>query len=294
MLDPGLLSSIADLELVARVTVDGTVSGLHRSPFHGYSAEFSQYRHYRSGDDLKYVDWKLFARTDRVYTKQYRETTNMPALVAIDASGSMGFSGQNGVSKFKYARVLASALAHLVSSQGDAVGLAVFDNELREHVPSRAGQSQLRRLLGILSSVAPSGATATAVALRRAVDLLKRRGLLIVFSDLYDDGEVVDAELRRAARVGHEVSVFHVLSRDEIDFPYRGDLEFEDVETGQTVLTNSTTIAPAYRTAMGEFLDGWRVRCAAHGIDYAAAVTDMPPDVVLRTYLLKRGHAPTR
>lgn len=314
MLDPVVLSSIADLELVARVTVDGTVSGLHRSPFHGYSAEFSQYRHYRSGDDLKYVDWKLFARTDRVYTKQYRETTNMPVLVAIDASASMGFSGgfsgrfsgrfsgtfsggvggQTGVSKFKYGRVLASALAHLVSSQGDAVGLAVFDDLLREHVPSRAGQAHLRRLLATLGRVGPSGATATAVALRRTADLLKRRGLLIVFSDLYEEGEDVDAELRRAARAGHEVAVFHVLTRDEIDFPYRGDIEFEDVESGQTVLTNATTIAPAYRTAMGAFLDRWRSRCAGYGIDYTAAVTDMPPDEVLRAYLLKRSRAVAR
>lgn len=294
MLDPRVLSSIADLELVARVTVDGTVSGLHRSPFHGYSAEFSQYRHYRPGDDLKYVDWKLFARTDRVYTKQYRETTNLQAQMALDASGSMGFRGRNGVSKFEYARVLVAALAHLVVSQGDAIGLAVFDDTLRHHVPSRSGQPHLRGVLAALSAISPSGATATAAALRQAADLLKRRGLLIVLSDLYDEGDDVDGELRRALRAGHEVAVFHVLTRDEIDFPYRGDIEFEDVESGQTVLTNSGTIASAYRTAVGAFRDRWRTRCAANGIDYTAAVTDMPPDDVLRGYLLKRGAAPAR
>jgi uncharacterized protein (DUF58 family) len=298
MLDPQVLASIADLELVARVMVDGTVSGLHRSPFHGYSAEFSQYRHYRPGDDFKYVDWKLFARTDRVYTKQYRETTNMPVLVVMDASASMGFgegaSGRTGVGKFQYARVLASALAYLVAAQGDAVGLAVFDAGLREHVASRAGQPHLRRLLAALSRVSPSGATAAAAALRRAADLLKRRGLLIVFSDLYEEGDAVDSELRRAVRAGHEVALFHVLSREEIDFPYRGDIEFEDVESGQTVLTRAATVAPTYRAAMSAFVERWRSRCASYGIDYTSAVTDLPPDEVLRTYLLRRSSAAAR
>src|SRR5688500_1898509 len=173
VLDPRALAAIHDLALVARVTVEGALSGLHRSPFHGYSAEFSQYRHYRPGDDLKYVDWKLFARTDRVYTKQYRETTNMPVQLALDVSASMGFRGKNGVGKFEYARILAAALAHLVASQGDAVGLAAFDDTLREHLPSRAGQPHLRRLLATLGGLSPEGATAAASALRRAVDLLK-------------------------------------------------------------------------------------------------------------------------
>lgn len=288
MLDPRVLSSIADLELVARVVVDGTVSGLHRSPFHGYSAEFSQYRHYRQGDDLKYVDWKLFARTDRVYTKQYRETSNMPAQLAIDASASMGFRGSNTVSKFEYARVLVSALAHLVSSQGDAVGLSAFDSALRAHVSSRSGQPHLRKLLTTLSGVNPSGGTAAAAPLRRIADLLKRRGLLLVFSDLYEEGTDVDAELRRATRAGHEVALFHVLTREEIELPYGGDIEFEDLESGQTILTSSGTIAPAYRAAIAAFVDRWRSRCAAWGIDYTAAFTDMPPDDVLRMYLLKR------
>jgi uncharacterized protein (DUF58 family) len=291
MLDPRVLSSIADLELVARVTVDGTVSGLHRSPFHGYSAEFSQYRHYRPGDDLKYVDWKLFARTDRVYTKQYRETTNMPAEIAIDASASMGFRGANGVSKFEYARVLAASLGHLVASQGDAVGLSVLGETLRTRVSSRSGQPHFRRILAALAGAEPAGTTAPA-ALRRTVDLLQRRGLLIVLSDLYEEGDEADAELRRAARFGHEVAVFHVLTRDELEFPYRGDVEFEDVESGQVVLTNAATIAADYKTAVSAFLERWRARCGTHGIDYTIAFTDMPPEEVLRTYLLRRMAAP--
>jgi uncharacterized protein (DUF58 family) len=292
MLDPRVLSSIADLELVARVTVDGTIAGLHRSPFHGYSAEFSQYRHYQPGDDLKYVDWKLFARTDRVYTKQYRETTNLPVQLVLDASGSMGFAGTNGVGKLAFARVLAAALAHLGSRQGDAVGLAVAGADLRRYVPGRSGATHLRRLLLALTGIDPSGPDLAPSAFRRAVDLLKRRGLLIVLSDLYDDGPEMEREIRRASQMGHEIALFHVLTRDEIDFPYRGDVRFDDLETGASVVTSSSAIAPSYRSALRTFLDGWRSRAARLGIDYGLGMTDAAPDEVLRTYLLKRAAGP--
>src|SRR5688572_10647850 len=155
VLDPAALSAIHDLELVARVTVEGALSGLHRSPFHGYSAEFSQYRHYRPGDDFKYVDWKLFARTDRVYTKQFRETTNVRVQVVLDASGSMGFTGTAGASKFDYARLIAAGFAHLVISQGDAAGLVVHDDEIRGYTGARSGRTHLRGLLATLSKVTP-------------------------------------------------------------------------------------------------------------------------------------------
>lgn len=288
MLDPRTMASIADLELVARVTVDGSISGLHRSPFHGYSAEFSEYRHYRPGDDLKYVDWKLLARTDRVYTKQFRETTNLPAALALDASASMGFRGADGVSKLAYARILTAALAYLLSGQGDEVGLSAFDDEVRVHLPVRTGAPHLRRVLASLAAIAPSGRTGAAAALRRTVDLLKRRSILFVFSDLYDEGDELDAELRRAVRAGHEVAVFHVLTRDELVFPYQGDIEFEDVESGDLVLTNATAVAEGYAQRIAAFLERWRARCAAEGIDYALAATDLAPDEVLRGYLLKR------
>ena len=293
MLDPVLLSSIGDLELVARVTVDGTVAGLHRSPFHGYSAEFSQYRHYRPGDDLKYVDWKLFARTDRFYTKQYRETTNLMAQLAVDASASMAYSGSRSITKLDYARLLAAALAHLISSQGDAVGLVVYNEGLRTYIPSRSGQAHLRGLLIALSKMDARGATATGAALKRATDLLKRRGLLLVISDLYDEDAGIEEELRRAARIGHEVAVFQVLTREEIDFPFRGDVRIEDLESKRQVLSGPST-AQDYRRAFGEFLDRCRARCTSNGIDYTLVTTDVPLDAALRGYLLRRAAASER
>jgi uncharacterized protein (DUF58 family) len=284
---PDVLAAIHDLELVARVTVEGALSGLHRSPFHGYSAEFSQYRHYFAGDDLKYVDWKLFARTDRIYTKQFRETTNVRLQIVVDASASMAFAGQDGVTKLAYARALAGALAHLIANQGDAPGLTVYDERVRTYIASRPGRSHLRGLLMALANTTAHGRTAAAPALRRAVDLLRSRGLIVVMSDLYDDDTGVGTELRRAARMGHDVSLFHVLSGDEVEWRFDGDVEAEDSETGRRVLMSSAA-ADAYRARVKAFVDGWRERCLADGILYTLARTDIAPAHVLREYLLQR------
>jgi uncharacterized protein (DUF58 family) len=287
-LEPGALAAIADLELVSRRIVDGTISGLHRSPFHGYSAEFSQYRHYRPGDDLKYIDWKLFARTDRLYTKQFRETTNLVCQIALDTSASMDYAGAAGVTKFQYARLLASALAHLISRQGDSVGLVTYADGLRQYLPSRGGQAHLRSVLLTLGRTDPGGVTNGAAALARTIDLLKRRGLMIVISDLYDERPEVERALMRAAHVGHEVIVFHVLTRDEVELPFRDDVEAEDPETGQLVLSNGAAAAGAYRASISAFLERWRSRTATYGIDYVRVFTDTPLDGALRAYLRRR------
>ncbi|HVJ28067.1 MAG TPA: DUF58 domain-containing protein [Vicinamibacterales bacterium] len=293
MLDPVLLSAISDLEFVARVTVEGALSGLHRSPFHGYSAEFSQYRHYRAGDDLKYVDWKLFARTDRIYTKQFRETTNVRMQIALDASASMGYRSDPGVSKLEYARLLGAALTHLVAGQGDATGLTVFDDQIRSYLASRPGRSHLRAVLAQLANTEARGKTASAAALRRAVDLLRSRGVLVLISDLLEDEDAVDAELRRASRMGHDVSVFHVLTPDELEWRWGNDLELEDSETGRRVLS-ATAAGPEYQRRVQAFVERWRTRCTNAGIEYVLARTDAAPAHTLREYLLHRGHGALR
>jgi uncharacterized protein (DUF58 family) len=292
MLDAAVLATMGDLELVSRVVVDGTISGLHRSPFHGYSAEFSQYRHYRPGDDLKYVDWKLFARTDRFYTKQFRETTNAFCQIALDASASMAYRGRAGVTKFEYARILAASLAHLIVRQGDAAGLVTFANGLREYLPSRGGQPHLHALLLALARTDAAGETHAATALNKTIDLMRRRGLLVLISDLYDEDDDVERALKRAAHAGHEVVIFHVLSRDEIELPFDGDVEVADLETGRTLLSNAALVGTTYREEVAEFLERWRSRCATYGADYVRVVTDMPLDRVLRGYLHRRAAGP--
>ena len=281
---PEVLAQIADLELVARIVVEGLVSGLHRSPFHGYSAEFSQYRHYRPGDDLKYVDWKLVARTDRVYTKQFRETTNMASAIVLDTSGSMDFAGAAPVTKFRYAVIAAAALAHLISGQGDAVGLLAGERFLSP----RAGRQHLRGLLAGLSSLTAAGGWSAADSVRRASERLTRRGLLLVLSDFYDDEERTLVELRRAARTGHEVMLFQILSRDEIELPYRRDLEFADLESGGTLAINAGLARRQYTDAIAAFLERWHSRAGAEGFQYSLIVTDTPPERALRNFLLAR------
>jgi uncharacterized protein (DUF58 family) len=279
---PDVLAGIADLELVARIVVEGLVSGLHRSPFHGYSAEFSQYRHYRPGDDLKYVDWKLVARTDRVYTKQFRETTNMATSIVLDTSASMNFP--SSLSKFRYGVIAAAALAHLVSGQGDAVGLQAGDTFLAP----RAGRQHLRGLLAALAALEAHDAWSGGERVRRAAERVTRRGVLLVLSDFYDDEEKMFAELRRAARMGHEVVLFQILSRDEIELPYRRDLEFTDLETGRRLAVNAGLARRDYRESVSAFLERWRSRAGAEGFQYSLIVTDTPPARALRNFLLAR------
>jgi uncharacterized protein (DUF58 family) len=286
VIPPEVLAQIADLELVARIIVEGLVSGLHRSPFHGYSAEFNQYRRYRPGDDLKYVDWKLVARTDRLYTKQFRETTNMASAIVLDTSGSMGFplAGGAPMTKFRYAAIAAAALAHLIAGQGDAVGLLGGDR----YIAARAGRQHLRGLLAALSSLSAGGSWSVAGQIRRASERLPRRGLLLVLSDFYDDEERTLAELKRAARRGHEIVLFQILSREEIDLPYGRDLEFADLETGRALAINASLARRSYTDAMAAFLERWHSRAGAEGFHYSLIVTDTPPARALRQFLLAR------
>ena len=279
---PEVLAGIADLELVARIVVDGLVSGLHRSPFHGYSAEFSQYRHYQPGDDLKYVDWKLVARTDRVYTKQFRETTNMVAAIVLDTSGSMAFP--EALPKLRYGAILAAALAHVISGQGDSVGFAAGD----AMVAPRAGRQQLRRVLAAVSATRARGVWDGPAAVRRVAERLGRRGLLIVVSDFYDDEERLHGEPRRASRMGHEIVLFQVLSAEEVALTYSHDFEFTDLETGARLAVNPNTVRREYKEAVAAFLERIRAHAVREGFQYTLVLTSTPPDRALRQFLLAR------
>jgi uncharacterized protein (DUF58 family) len=282
-LDPALLGRIGDLELVSRILAEGLVSGLHRSPFHGYSAEFSQYRQYRPGDDLKYVDWKLVARTDRVYTKQFRETTNTAAMLVVDTSASMAFP-DGPASKLRYAVVASAALAHLISTQGDTVGLMTET----QFLPAKAGRHHLRRVLAGLSGIRGRGAWTPASLIRRAAERMGRRGLLFSFSDFYDDEDGTLIELRRASRLGHDIVVVQVISREELDFGYRRDVEFVDLENGRRLAVNAKEARREYLDAIAAFLERCRLRAGAEGFQYQLMVTDTSHAHNLRTLLLAR------
>ena len=292
LLQPAVIAAIDDLEVVARHIVEGLRTGEHRSPFHGFSAEFSQYRPYRPGDDLKYLDWKVLARTDRLYTRQFRETTNLSAMLVLDASASMAYpssGGAAGVSKFVYARMIAAALAYLLVQQGDAVGLMTMVDGTFVYVPPRGGRMHLRRVLARMSTLEPSGTWTPGAVIARSAELLRRRGVILTLSDFYDAEADTLTELKRASRRGHETAILQVMSRGEIEFPYTGGVEFEELEGGATRLVEASSIASGYRARIAAFLERWRTESRSSGLDYALMTTDVPPDEALRKYLIRRG-----
>lgn len=286
---PSELLALRDLELLARTTVEGLRQGLHRSPFHGYSAEFSQYRHYRPGDDLKYVDWKAFARTDRLFSRQFRETTNLSALLVIDASRSMAFPA-GGAAKFALAQATAAILATLVIDQGDTAGVLAMrttDAGGATYVPPRSGRHHLRACLAAIARLQPDGRAPIGAALQRAGSLLRRRGLIVVLSDFYED-EAALIEIRRLARMGHDVVVVQVLAREEESLEGAGPVEFEDLESGATLLTSPATVAVAYREAFERFVASVRSRVERDGLDYLRLTTGAPLEPALRHFLVGR------
>ena len=275
------LQSLRDLELLTRATVEGLRQGLHRSPFHGYSAEFSQYRHYRPGDDLKYVDWKAFARTDRVYTRQFRETTNLSALFVVDVSRSMNFA-----SKFGLARSIAAILGTLVLDQGDAAGmLAVGDRT--QFVPPRSGHHHLRVFLAEVSKLAAEGLASIEAALRQAATLMKRRGLIAVISDFYEDDAALP-QLRRLRRMGHDVIAIHTLSREELSFDIGGAAELIDLESGRKLLVQPSSIRDQYARSFNEWLASGERTIRRDGMDYLRLTTAEPLEPALRRFLVGR------
>jgi uncharacterized protein (DUF58 family) len=287
-LSPAVVAAIDDLELAARIIVEGLRTGGHRSPFHGYSTEFRQHRSYRAGDDLKYLDWKLYARSDRLYTRQFRETTNVSVMIVLDSSASMSYPAQ-GITKFRYGQIIAAALSYLIADQGNAVGLMTMAGEKLTYVPTRGGRPHLRSLIARIDQLSASGSWDAPRVITRGAQLLQRRGLVIVISDFYDAEEETRRELRRVAQRGHDVAMLQLISPPEIALPYGGQLELEDLESGTRLLIDATATAPDYRRSMAAFLERCRSEAVRDGIDYALISTDAAPEVALRDYLIKRS-----
>jgi len=283
-----VVAAIDDLELAARLVVEGLRTGGHRSPFHGFSTEFRQHRPYRAGDDLKYLDWKLFARSDRLYTRQFRETTNFSVMLALDTSASMAYP-PDGVSKFSYGKIVVAALAHLASEQGHAVGLMSMTGDKLSYVPARGGRHHLRSLIAQIDRLTPAGAWDPARVTARAGQLLQRRGVVVVVSDFYDAEEETRREMRRMTERGHDVAMLHLVSPPELSYSFSGSVELEDLESGERRLIDSATTGASYRSAFGEFLERCRREALRDGVDYALISTDRAPESALRDYLLRRG-----
>lgn len=288
-LSPQVVAGLATLELKARTIVEGLLLGLHRSPFRGYSVEFAEYRQYIPGDDPSTVDWKVYARSDRHYVKKFEHDTNVEAQLLVDVSPSMAYGGSKGMTKLAYASCLAAALAYLLTRQRDAVGLGLYDEGLQDYVQPSVKTGQLTRLLIALDHARPGLASNSATALRQVAERLRRRGLIVVFSDLLDDQPRVIDGLRLLRARGMEVVVFHVLDEDELTFPFEQAATFRDMETGEEVLTHGPSARQAYLDAVQAWRDTYVTQLRAAGIDYQLASTAAPLDVTLLGWLGSRG-----
>lgn len=287
-LNPRVVTRLANMELRARLVVEGFITGLHRSPYHGFSVEFAEHRQYMPGDAIRFVDWKIYGRTDRYYIKQYEEETNLRSTIILDTSRSMGFASPGQVSKLEYGASLAAALAYLMIRQQDAVGLACFDEELRSYLAPHATRGYLRQLLVNLQKARASGATGAAHSLHQAADRMKRRGLVIIISDLLDEPASVIGALKHFRHKKNEVIVMQILDPIERTFAFGGDAAFRDMETSERITTLPWQIQSSYRGAMTRFLDTYKRECREHAIDYVMIDTATPFDVALTEYLARR------
>ena len=289
LLDPHEIARLGGIELVTQGIVEGFLSGLHRSPRRGFSVEFAEHRAYQLGDEPRYVDWKLLARTDRLYVKQYEEETNLRAMLVLDASRSMAWSGAPAtrLTKLAYARLLAAALALVLLRQRDATGLITFDESVRQVVPPRARLTHWYQLLAILGSTEPGAGTAAEPALTRVVDQLRRRGLVVFVSDLLLDRELTLKALRFLAHRGHQVLVLHIMDPSEQALEGAAEARFRDPETGQAVVLRPQDWAGAYGQTVREEIEAWRFGLRRHGIAYELVTTDTPFGVALRQALVQ-------
>jgi uncharacterized protein (DUF58 family) len=287
-LDPTVLASISNLELRARYAVEGFINGLHRSPFRGFSVEFSEYRHYHPGDDIRHVDWKLFARSGEHYVKQYEEETNVRCNIMVDCSASMGY-GSGNVSKLEYAKTLASALAYFMTKQRDAVGLVTFDHKVKDYLPSRYRQGHLMRILRTLAKATLGQQTNLSRPISDTAFSFQRKGLIILISDLLDDPEIIVKDLQHLRFKGNDVIVFHTMDAAELTFPFDRYAEFEDIESHERLRAAPHVVRKVYLQELDNFCDYYRKNCRRSGIDYALLNTSEPLNTALSTYLTKRA-----
>ncbi|MBC8871561.1 MAG: DUF58 domain-containing protein [Planctomycetes bacterium] len=286
-LHPEAIKRISRLDLRARHIVEGFLSGMHRSPYFGQSVEFLQHREYVAGDDLRHVDWKVWAKQDRLYVKQYEEDTNLRCTMLVDVSNSMVY-GRGALNKYEYACTVVSSLAYLLLKQQDAVGCLAFDEKVRTRVPVRSKRNHINSIIQSLNVTEPQDKTEMYTILRAAAENLPRRGMIVLVSDLLADLEGTIKGLKLLRQRGHDVLVFHVMDDDELDFPFSGPTRFEGLETLDHLNCNPRALREGYLEALNAFLDEIRRRCARNTVDYALIRTSQPLDAALATYLSNR------
>ena len=289
ILHPEDITSLQHLQLFARTVVEGFTTGLHASPHKGFSVEFRQHRPYVQGDEIKRLDWKIFGRSDRFYIREYDEETNLRATIVLDASGSMDYRGTKGIHKFDYARKLSAAIAYLLMSQQDAVGLVTFDSKLREFIPNRTRITHLHHLLDAMVKTQPGKETGLANVIESLAMRLKRRGLVILISDLFDDAAALLRAIGVLRRKGHEILVFQLWDRDEIEFPFGNWSRFENLENDEDfLLLDPAVVRQRYMAVLEDWRKQMNEGLRKHEVDVVPMITDEPHTEALRKYLALR------
>jgi uncharacterized protein (DUF58 family) len=286
--DPSVISKLNSLELRARLVVEGFIVGLHKSPYHGFSVEFTEHRPYMQGDPLSDVDWKAYAKTDKYVIKQYEEETNLRSYILLDVSRSMGYSSGKNVSKLEYGLTLVAALSYIIIKQQDAVGLTLYSEKVLKYMPPKSSRSYLQEILKSLSSVEVSSVTHTASCLNLIAEKINRKGLVIIISDFFDDVSSILTSLKHFRYKKNEVLVFQLLDPLERSFAFGRDAVFKDMETGEEITTQPYQIQKSYKEAMNEFIYKIKKECLNSNIEYNLIETSTPFDKALYSYAQKR------
>jgi uncharacterized protein (DUF58 family) len=287
MIDPVALMKIKSMELRAKVIVEGFWKGIHRSPYHGFSVEFTEYRQYSPGDDPRHIDWRVYARSDRYYIKKFEDETNLRCHLLIDHSRSMGY-GSGAYTKSQYAGTLAATLAYFLFTQGDAVGLATFDDQIRQYMAPRNRPGYLRRLLLTLEAHPAGVATDLGPPLKRVAEIITRRGLIVLVSDLLTSIERLELDLNYLKASGHDVVIFHVMDPAELNFNFKTPALFQDIESGRNMYVDPLAAQKGYEHKLENHLKAARSTCQKLGIDYHLFATDRPFDLALLEFLQDR------
>lgn len=288
-LEPSFISKLGSLEIKAKKVVEGFMVGLHKSPYHGFSVEFSQHRPYMQGDSIKNIDWKLFGKTEKFYIKQFEEETNLSAYVLLDVSKSMDFKYSSDITKFEYANTLAAGLIYLLNKQRDAAGLVLYSDKIEAFLEPKAAKTYLKVLFSALVNQKLSGKTNTGACLNKVAEKIKKRGLIIIISDFFDNSESVISALKHFHYKNNEVIVFQLLDRVESTFDFGRDAIFIDKETGEEITTQSSQIQKSYIDVFNKFTNQLKSECLKYGIDYNLIYTDMSYDKALQSFFIKRS-----
>jgi uncharacterized protein (DUF58 family) len=287
-LRPDVIRQVARLDLRAKFIVEGFLAGLHASPYHGFSVEFSEHRKYVPGDDLKDLDWGIYAKTDKYYIKKFEAETNVSGYLVMDLSASMAYTYRQELTKFDYAICLAAALGYLMIHQQDPVGLVTFDTRIRACLPPRSKRTQLATMLAVLANLKPAGETDVGACLHQLAAMIRSKSLVMLFSDLLTDPEPVLESLHHLRHRGNEIILFHILDEAEVYFPFEGVIEFEDVEEHDKLTIDARSMRSDYLQEVGQFRERYREECAKANIDFVPMDTSVSFDKALMEYLLQR------